>query len=105
VVEAIAHMIEVFDGFDVNVVDQAPGALPGLQWPSAAAFVVAVGEVPRAKFGWTDVARFSALGIPALNFGPGDPSLAHTKDEHVPRDQLTSCEDRLRSWLTSEATA
>jgi succinyl-diaminopimelate desuccinylase len=82
------------------VVDEAPGALPGLEWPSAEAFMAAVGEEPRPKFGWTDVARFSALGIPALNFGPGDPSLAHTQDEHVPVEQLLSVEERLRTWLT-----
>jgi succinyl-diaminopimelate desuccinylase len=100
-VEAVAHVVEVFDGFDLTVVDEAPGALPGLEWPSAEAFMAAVGEEPRPKFGWTDVARFSALGIPALNFGPGDPSLAHTQDEHVPVEQLLSVEERLRTWLTT----
>jgi succinyl-diaminopimelate desuccinylase len=99
--EAIAHVMEVFEGFDLTVVDEAPGALPGLEWPSAEAFMAAVGEEPRPKFGWTDVARFSALGIPALNFGPGDPSLAHTQDEHVPVEQLLSVEERLRTWLTT----
>lgn len=97
---AIAHVREIFDGFTVTVVDRAPGALPGLDRPSAAAFVHAVGDQPRPKFGWTDVARFSALGVPALNFGPGDPALAHTRDEHVPLAQISSCEARLRAWLT-----
>lgn len=97
--EAVAHVREAFDGFDVAVVDSAPGARPGLDLPSAAAFVAAVGQEPRPKFGWTDVARFSALGIPAINFGPGDPSLAHTRDEHVPIEQLLSCEAVLREWL------
>jgi succinyl-diaminopimelate desuccinylase len=100
VADAIAHVSEVFAGFGIDVVDEAPGALPGLSLPAAADFVAAVGEVPRAKFGWTDVARFSALGIPALNFGPGDPALAHTRDEHVPISQIESCEERLRAWLT-----
>jgi succinyl-diaminopimelate desuccinylase len=98
--EATAHVVAVFDGFPVTVVDAAPGALPGLDRPAAADFVRAVGEAPRPKFGWTDVARFSGLGIPALNFGPGDPALAHTRDEHVPIAQLESCERRLRAWLT-----
>ena len=97
--EAIAHVAEVFDGFAVTVVDEAPGALPGLDRPAAADFVSAVGEAPRPKFGWTDVARFSALGIPAINFGPGDPALAHTRDEHVPVEQLDSCLARMRGWL------
>lgn len=97
--EALAHVAEVFDGFAMTVVDQAPGALPGLDRPAAADFVSAVGEVPRPKFGWTDVARFSALGVPAINFGPGDPALAHTRDEHVPVEQLDSCLARMRAWL------
>lgn len=97
--EALAHVREVFVGLDVNAVDSAPGARPGLDLPAAAAFVAAVGQQPHPKFGWTDVARFSALGIPAINFGPGDPALAHTRDEHVPIDQLLSCEAVLREWL------
>ena len=98
--EAVDHVREVFDGFAVVVVDAAPAAAPGLDRPAAAAFVAAVGEQPRPKFGWTDVARFTALGVPALNFGPGDPALAHTRDEHVPLPQIASCEERMRSWLT-----
>ena len=97
--QAVAHVSEVFAGFDVVVVDAAPGARPGLDRPAAAAFIAAVGEQPRPKFGWTDVARFSALGIPALNFGPGDPALAHTRGEYVPVSQLESCLSRLRDWL------
>jgi succinyl-diaminopimelate desuccinylase len=99
VAAARAHVAEVFSGFAVVVVDEEPGALPGLSGPAAADFVAAMGERPRAKFGWTDVARFAALGTPALNFGPGDPALAHTRDEHVPVAQIESCERRLRAWL------
>lgn len=98
--EAIAHVCEVFDGFEVTVVDSAPGALPGLDRAAAADFVAAVEAEPRPKFGWTDVARFTQLGIPALNFGPGDPSIAHTRDEHVPVAQIQACEERLRAWLS-----
>jgi succinyl-diaminopimelate desuccinylase len=99
--EAIAHVREVFAGLSVTVTDAAPGALPGLDRPAAADFVMAVGEQPRPKFGWTDVARFSGLAIPALNFGPGDPALAHTRDEHVPLAQITSVEERMRVWLSA----
>ena len=99
--EAEAFVRDLFDGFEVNIVDAAPGALPGLDRAAAADFVQAVGETPRPKFGWTDVARFSALGVPALNFGPGDPALAHTRDEHVPLAQIASCEERMRAWLTA----
>ena len=97
--EAKAHVEEVFAGYDVAVVDLAAGARPGLDRPAAAEFVAAVGQAPAPKFGWTDVARFSAMGTPALNFGPGDPSLAHSADEHVPLEQLRACELQLRTWL------
>ncbi|MCA0329901.1 MAG: succinyl-diaminopimelate desuccinylase [Actinobacteria bacterium] len=99
--EAEAHLREVFDGFDVVVADLAEGALPGLSQPAAQAFVAAVGGTPSPKFGWTDVARFSALGIPAVNYGPGDPSLAHTQAEYCPVDDLDAVERGLRAWLTS----
>ncbi|HLR84302.1 MAG TPA: succinyl-diaminopimelate desuccinylase [Nocardioidaceae bacterium] len=99
--EALAHVREVFEGFDLEVTDLAPGALPGLDRPAAAAFVDAVGGEANPKFGWTDVAQFTALGIPAVNYGPGDPSLAHTREERVPLDQLRLLEARLRDWLSA----
>lgn len=98
--EAAAHLREVFEGFDVVVRDAAPGALPGLNRPAAAAFVEAVGGRVNPKFGWTDVSRFSALGVPAVNFGPGDPELAHTQHERVPREHLHSCLNQLTTWLS-----
>jgi succinyl-diaminopimelate desuccinylase len=97
--DAYAHMREVFDGFEIELSDSAPGALPGLSVPAAAAFVEAVGGRANPKFGWTDVARFSALGIPAVNFGPGDPHLAHRQDEFVPLQQIASVDRQLRRWL------
>ena len=101
VAQALAHVEEVFAGFDVVVTDSAEGARPGLTAVLAQDFVAAVGAEPMPKYGWTDVARFSALGIPAVNFGPGDPSLAHTDDERVLTSQILECERALRSWLTS----
>ncbi|MBL1095914.1 succinyl-diaminopimelate desuccinylase [Streptomyces coffeae] len=98
--EALAHVREVFDGFAVEVTDSAPGALPGLSHPSAAAFVDTLGVAVAPKFGWTDVARFSALGVPAVNYGPGDPKLAHTREEHVSTAAILLAEERLRAWLT-----
>ncbi|NUR08745.1 MAG: succinyl-diaminopimelate desuccinylase [Nocardioidaceae bacterium] len=97
--EAFAHVREVFEGFELELSDSAPGALPGLSVPAAAAFVEAVGGRANPKFGWTDVARFSGLGVPAVNFGPGDPHLAHRQDEHVPLDQVRTVERQLRAWL------
>lgn len=97
--EAIAHVREVFAGFEVEVTDLAEGARPGLDDPLAQQFVAAVGGVARPKYGWTDVARFSALGIPAVNYGPGDPQLAHADDERVAVDEILACERGLRAWL------
>jgi succinyl-diaminopimelate desuccinylase len=97
---ASAHVREVFEGYEVTITDGADGARPGLDRPAAAAFAAAIGAAPRAKEGWTDVARFSGLGIPALNFGPGDPSVAHADDEHVPVAQLRACERALLTWLS-----
>ena len=97
--EAFGHMVDVFDGFEIEVSDSAPSALPGLSAPAAAAFIAAVGGVANPKFGWTDVARFSALGIPAVNFGPGDPNLAHKQEEFVPLEHIRIVEEQLRTWL------
>lgn len=81
--QAAEHVRAVFEGFAVEIVDSAPAARPGLDQPVVARAVRALGGVVRAKFGWTDVARFAALGIPALNFSPGDPNLAHKPEESV----------------------
>ena len=98
--DAERHIREVFAGWEVNVVDSAPGARPGLGEPAAASFAAAVGGVPRAKLGWTDVARFAALGIPAVNYGPGISEIAHTPDEYVEIPKIGDCEERMRAWLT-----
>jgi succinyl-diaminopimelate desuccinylase len=105
---AEAHVRDVFADFlgaggTLTVVDNAGGALPGLTEPAAAAFVAAVGRPARAKLGWTDVARFAAFGIPAVNYGPGDPTLAHTREEHVRVDRLQPAEDALVAYLTGSA--
>ncbi len=103
--EALAHVREVFDGYELRVTDTAPGARPGLDSPAAAGLAEVVarltGRPPQAKQGWTDVARFTELGVPAVNFGPGDPSLAHADDEQTPVADLSACFDALSEWLTS----
>jgi succinyl-diaminopimelate desuccinylase len=98
--DALSHVRDVFDGYDVQVTDSAPGARPGLTSPVAAEFVAAVGGEVRAKLGWTDVARFGVLGIPAVNFGPGDPNLAHKPEEHVSVQQVLDVEAALVRFLS-----
>ena len=102
---AATHVQTIFEGFDVRVVDAAAGALPGLSQPAAKAFLEVTGSTPRPKFGWTDVARFTTLGIPAVNFGPGDPSLAHTREEYVPTSQVRSTFEVMRAWLVAPVPA
>lgn len=103
--EAYAHVAEVLDGFALELTDSSAGARPGLDRPAAAEFVAAVGAEPRPKFGWTDVARFSSLGIPAVNFGPADPIKAHTDDEFCPAADVYACRDALVRWLGAPATS
>ncbi|KAA1250538.1 succinyl-diaminopimelate desuccinylase [Mycobacterium simiae] len=102
VAAALQHVHEVFDGLDVRIeqTDAAPGALPGLSQPAAKALVDAAGGQVRAKYGWTDVSRFAARGIPALNYGPGDPNLAHRSDERVVAGQIAAAVDMLRRYLS-----
>ncbi len=99
--EAEQHLRHVFAGFEVEVVDIAVGARPGLDAPLAQEFVAAVGGEARPKYGWTDVARFSAMGVPAVNYGPGDPHLAHHDEERVPLAQIDDVERGLRAWLSA----
>ncbi|OBK84348.1 succinyl-diaminopimelate desuccinylase [Mycolicibacter sinensis] len=100
--EALTHVQEVFDGLHVVIerTDSAVGALPGLTAPAAAALVAAADGQVRAKYGWTDVARFAARGIPAVNYGPGDPNLAHCVDERVPVEQISAATALLRRFLS-----
>ena len=102
--QAIEHVHTVVDGLglDFALTDSSPGALPGLSAPPAAALIAAAGGQFRAKYGWTDVSRFSALGIPAVNYGPGDPNLAHKRDERVPVQQITDVTTVLRRYLEVE---
>jgi succinyl-diaminopimelate desuccinylase len=99
---AAEHVREVFAGFEVEVTDVADGALPGLSAPPAREFLAVVGQPAVAKWGWTDVARFAKLGIPALNYGPGDPNLAHSREESVELSKIRDCAETLRRWLAAD---
>ncbi len=102
--DALTHLREIFEGYELELADSAPGALPGLDRPAARQFLDVVGESPVGKLGWTDVSRFAAMGIPALNYGPGDPNLAHKRDEHVEIPKIRTGAETLRRWLTTPVT-
>ncbi|QPK79922.1 succinyl-diaminopimelate desuccinylase [Corynebacterium lizhenjunii] len=100
--EHVRGVIGEHPDIEIEVDDAAGAALPGLGQPSAQALISAVGGRVRAKYGWTDVARFSEMGTPAVNFGPGDPGFAHKKDEQVPVAQITEVADALRAYLSAK---
>lgn len=97
--EAESFLREFFTGFDVVVTDAAEGARPGLDRAIAQDFIDTLGLSPAPKLGWTDVSRFSALGVPAVNFGPGNPLYAHKSDEHVRVTEVDQATATLRSYL------
>lgn len=97
--EAEAFLRELFTGYDVVVTDAAEGARPGLDRAIAQGFIDTLGLSPAPKLGWTDVSRFSALGVPAVNFGPGNPLYAHKSDEHVRVTEVEQATATLRSYL------
>lgn len=100
--QALALMREWFSGWELHLLDVSPSARPGLDSPAAADFIRAVGGRPKPKYGWTDVARFSALGIPAVNYGPADAGKAHAVDEHCPLSDVLRCREGLRRWLSDK---
>lgn len=103
--EALARLRGWFPGQRLVVADASPAARPGLNRPAARQFVAAIGQPARPKYGWTDVARFSELGIPAVNYGPADPSVAHRDDEFCPVADLDTCAAGLRRWLSTEGAS
>ena len=81
---AVARLHEVCAVADrVEVTDLAPAGSVDTDHPLFRALIESTGAPLRAKQGWTDVAQLSSAGIPALNFGPGEPALAHKPGESV----------------------
>ena len=95
----------MFEGFGIEMKDESPSARPGMDSPLAASLARLVrertGREPLAKLGWTDVARFAILGIPAVNLGAGSPLLAHKHDEQLAESELTLMADILEEWLVA----
>jgi succinyl-diaminopimelate desuccinylase len=85
----------------VQLIESAPAAHPGLHAGPLGKLVAVSGAAPQAKLGWTDVAFFAERGVAACNFGPGDPLLAHTRDERVDVTRIVDCYGVLESWLQS----
>ena len=102
--QAEAHIRAVVGEVDeFRVADMAPAAPPALGHPLLTSLLAATGAPPRAKLGWTDVARFAAHGVPATNYGPGDPSVAHAAGERVERSELETVFAVLRHLLDDPA--
>jgi succinyl-diaminopimelate desuccinylase len=106
--QALAVVTDLLESMAVNglalaVTDYGEACRPGLDAPIARSFAEAVAATgapaPSAKFGWTDVARFGSLGIPAVNYGPGNAELAHADDERVAVHEITMVREGLGAWL------
>jgi succinyl-diaminopimelate desuccinylase len=98
--EAEEQVRELLEGADdVEILQAQVAAPPNLHHPLVDEFVSGLALPVRPKLGWTDVARFAALGVPAVNFGPGDPEIAHTQGEFVTRESVQRCYDVLSRFV------
>ena len=93
----INHMFSEFG--EIEITSSSEGAMPNLDNPNVKNFISSTGLSPNPKQAWTDIARFYSHGIPSVNFGPGDPLLAHTADEHVSKKQLLESYELLSGYL------
>ena len=84
---------------EIEITSSSEGAMPNLDNPNVKNFISSTGLSPNPKQAWTDIARFYSNEIPSVNFGPGDPLLAHTADEHVSKKQLLESYELLMNYL------
>jgi succinyl-diaminopimelate desuccinylase len=81
--EAEARLAELCAGHGELAIDSNAPSGPVASGPRVDA-LVAAGDLVRApKQAWTPVAEFGLAGLPAVNFGPGDPAQAHRRDESI----------------------
>lgn len=102
--DAVASLRDYLKGLiepedSIQVLDWAPAALPFLDNERLQSLVALSGGSARGKVGWTDVATLSERGIPATNFGAGDPLRSHQSDEFVTLDELDHFAQTLALWL------
>jgi succinyl-diaminopimelate desuccinylase len=84
---------------ELELLSNSAGSLPPCANPLYARLVAISGVAPEAKQAWTPVAEFAAAGIEAVNLGPGDPALAHRRDERVCAAALARVHEILDSFL------
>jgi succinyl-diaminopimelate desuccinylase len=89
------------DGDGIELIESSDAAHPGIDHPLLARLAELAAGPVQPKLGWTDVARFSARGVPAVNFGPGDATLAHRADERVEADSLLAVYSALAALVTA----
>jgi succinyl-diaminopimelate desuccinylase len=97
--QAEAWLRELCEPYGALTIDgNAPSAPVATANPLAQGLIGAGELAVEAKQAWTPVAEFAAAGIDAVNFGPGDPAQAHTRDEHVGVDALVRCYETIEAF-------
>jgi succinyl-diaminopimelate desuccinylase len=99
--EVVGDAVDEARGDTFELHDSSIPAPPALEHPLLRSLVASTEAPPRAKLGWTDVSFFAQHGIPATNFGPGEPNVAHSADERVDRAQIESVYRALEVLLTT----
>ena len=99
-VEAAKFLIDTFSKYgDIKIKNTSNGALPNLQSQKVKDFISITGTEVTPKQAWTDIARFTKENIPAVNYGPGNPLLAHSPDEFVNTNQIVESYELIVKYL------